>query len=63
MSSHNKRTSILDQSHSSNSARRSADYHSRNVDPNVVRRSEMKGAKLESRKQSLQDVDETGVNA
>ena len=64
MTSHNKRTSILDQdlSHSSSSARRSADYHSRNVDPVTVRRSEMKMTRTESRRQSLQDVDETGDN-
>ena len=65
MTSHNKRTSImdLDQSHSSNSARRSADYHSRTVDPVAVRRSEMKMTRTESRRQSLEDVDETGHNA
>jgi hypothetical protein len=65
MTSQNKRTSIMDQdqSHSSDSARRSADYHSKNVDPNVVRRSEMKMTRTESRRQSLQDVDESGVNA
>jgi hypothetical protein len=53
----------LDQSHSSSSARRSADYHSRTVDPVTVRRSEMKMTRTESRRQSLQDVDETGHNA
>lgn len=65
MSSHKNRKSIMDQdlSHSSNSARRSADYHSRNVDPVAVRPSELKGSRTESRRQSLQDVDETGVNA
>ena len=52
-----------DLSHSSSSARRSADYHSRNVDPVAVRPSELKGSRTESRRQSLQDVDETGHNA
>lgn len=65
MTSHNKRKSIMEQdlSHSSNSARRSADYHSKNVDPVAVRLSELKGSRTESRRQSLQDVDETGHNA
>ena len=64
MTSHNKRKSImdLDQSHSSNSARRSADYHSRTVDPVAARPSEMKMTRSEHRRQSLQDVDETGHN-
>ena len=65
MTSHNKRKSIMDQdqSHSLNSARRSADYHSRTVDPVAVRPSEMKMSKSEHRRQNLQDVDETGVTA
>jgi hypothetical protein len=44
--------------HSEHSAKRSAEYHSKNVEPTQVRHSETMATMAKGRKQSLEDVDE-----
>jgi len=53
-----KREAAKDSHHSDHSAKRSADYHSKNVEPTVVRHSETMATMAKGRKQSLEDVDE-----
>jgi len=46
--------------HSGHSAKRSAEYHSKNVEPTQVRHSETMATMAKGRKQSLEDVEEKG---
>jgi hypothetical protein len=56
-----KRDSAKDsEHHSSHSARRSAEYHSKNVEPTQVRHSETMATMAKGRKQNLEDVEEKG---